>query len=233
MSDKSYKVDMDLTPEQAADGYSVFLKAVKNNLDPNSNTVLLIDDERGIRRKVARDVRGFDDNLVIVEAANGKEGLEKLAEIRKTHTKDPLFIVLDLNMPVMDGWTFLEHLKKEYQEQGKACGIPVLILSSTSGEKGILFTKKSVHNTDDGYTPLVTIAKEVCIDGAQYDAEGDKGLMAWLNIIAIIILFFMGKPALKALQDYEKQRKAGVEKYTFDPQALGIEKADFWEKKIR
>lgn len=58
------------------------------------------------------------------------------------------------------------------------------------------------------------------------------GMMAWLNIIAIIILFFMGKPALKALQDYEKQRNAGVEKYTFDPQALGIEKADFWEKKI-
>ncbi len=59
------------------------------------------------------------------------------------------------------------------------------------------------------------------------------GLMAWLNIVAILILFFMGRPALKALQDYEKQRKAGVEIYTFDPQALGIKKADFWEKKIR
>jgi AGCS family alanine or glycine:cation symporter len=59
------------------------------------------------------------------------------------------------------------------------------------------------------------------------------GMMAWLNIIAIIILFFMGKPALKALQDYEKQRNAGVETYTFDPQALGIEKADFWEEKNR
>jgi AGCS family alanine or glycine:cation symporter len=57
------------------------------------------------------------------------------------------------------------------------------------------------------------------------------GLMAWLNIIAILILFFMGKPALKALQDYEKQRKAGVTKYTFDPQALGIKNADFWENK--
>jgi len=47
------------------------------------------------------------------------------------------------------------------------------------------------------------------------------------------ILFFMGKPALKALQDYEKQRKAGVTKYTFDPQALGIENADFWESKLK
>ena len=54
------------------------------------------------------------------------------------------------------------------------------------------------------------------------------GLMAWLNIIAILILFLMGKPALKALKDYEAQRKAGVTEYTFDPEALGIENADFW-----
>lgn len=54
------------------------------------------------------------------------------------------------------------------------------------------------------------------------------GLMAWLNIIGILIIFFMAKPALKTLADYEKQRKAGVEHYTFDPEALGIRNADFW-----
>lgn len=58
------------------------------------------------------------------------------------------------------------------------------------------------------------------------------GLMAWLNIIGILILFFMGKPAVKALKDYEAQRKAGVKEYTFDPQALGIKNADFWEKRL-
>jgi AGCS family alanine or glycine:cation symporter len=57
------------------------------------------------------------------------------------------------------------------------------------------------------------------------------GLMAWLNIIALLILFFMGRPALKALKDYEAQRKAGVAHYTFDPKALGIKHADFWERK--
>jgi AGCS family alanine or glycine:cation symporter len=57
------------------------------------------------------------------------------------------------------------------------------------------------------------------------------GLMAWLNIVAILILFFMGKPALKALADYERQRKAGVENYTFDPEALGIKNADFWKNR--
>ena len=56
------------------------------------------------------------------------------------------------------------------------------------------------------------------------------GLMAWLNIVAILILFFMGKPALKALTDYERQKNEGVEEYTFDPDALGIKNADFWKK---
>jgi AGCS family alanine or glycine:cation symporter len=56
------------------------------------------------------------------------------------------------------------------------------------------------------------------------------GLMAWLNIVGILILFFMGRPALRALKDYEEQRKAGVERYTFDPKKLGIRNATFWEK---
>ncbi|MBL0712010.1 MAG: alanine:cation symporter family protein [Colwellia sp.] len=58
------------------------------------------------------------------------------------------------------------------------------------------------------------------------------GIMAWLNIIGIIIIFFMSKPAIKALKDYETQQKAGVEKYTFDPKKLGIENATFWEERI-
>ncbi len=63
-------------------------------------------------------------------------------------------------------------------------------------------------------------------------AMGDLGvgLMAWLNIMGILILFFMGRPALRALKDYEEQRKAGVKNYTFDPKKLGIKNADFWEK---
>ena len=64
-------------------------------------------------------------------------------------------------------------------------------------------------------------------------AMGDLGvgLMAWLNIIGILILFFLGRPALRALKDYEAQRNAGVEKYTFDPKKLGIKNAAFWEEK--
>ncbi|WP_423802009.1 alanine/glycine:cation symporter family protein [Neobacillus sp. SAB-20_R2A] len=57
---------------------------------------------------------------------------------------------------------------------------------------------------------------------------GDVGVgsMAWLNIIAILLLT---KPALKVLRDYESQLKAGKDP-VFDPVKLGIQDADFWEK---
>ena len=58
------------------------------------------------------------------------------------------------------------------------------------------------------------------------------GIMAWLNIVGIIIIFFISKPAIKALKDYEKQQKAKVDKYIFDPQKLGISNATFWEEKL-
>lgn len=52
------------------------------------------------------------------------------------------------------------------------------------------------------------------------------GLMAWLNIAAILLL---RKPALAALKDYERQRREGVASPTFDPRACGIENAETWE----
>ena len=58
------------------------------------------------------------------------------------------------------------------------------------------------------------------------------GLMAWINIVGILVIFLIGRPAIKALKDYEAQKKAGVTKYTFDPKALGIKNAAFWESEI-
>ena len=150
----------ELTIEEAREGYSRFLEQITKNMDPDSNTVLLVDDERGIRKKVAREIKGFAPGVLTVEAGNGKEALVKLAEIRSKYKRDPLLIVLDLNMPIMDGWTVIATLKQEYETAGKEVGIPIIVLSSTSGEKGMIF-KKSVVDNKSGYSPLVAIAKEV------------------------------------------------------------------------
>lgn len=54
------------------------------------------------------------------------------------------------------------------------------------------------------------------------------GLMAWLNIIAILLL---RKPALKALRDYHQQRK-DVKNPVFDPEVLGVSNTEVWNNKI-
>ena len=58
-------------------------------------------------------------------------------------------------------------------------------------------------------------------------AAGDigLGLIAWVNLICLAFLFPLVR---KIYLDYERQRKLGLDP-TFDPKALGIEGADFWE----
>jgi AGCS family alanine or glycine:cation symporter len=80
---------------------------------------------------------------------------------------------------------------------------------------------------------LVIVA--MVVFGAVHEASlawalGDigVGLMAWLNIVAILLLH---KPALAALRDYERQRRLGVEP-VFDPDALGIRNADYWRERL-
>lgn len=54
------------------------------------------------------------------------------------------------------------------------------------------------------------------------------GLMAWTNIIAIILL---GNIAIKVWNDYEKKKKAGHKSPEFNPLEIGIKNAEFWEKR--
>lgn len=51
------------------------------------------------------------------------------------------------------------------------------------------------------------------------------GAMAWINIIAILLL---SPKALRALKDYERQKKEGLEP-KFSPKALGINNVEYWK----
>ena len=70
--------------------------------------------------------------------------------------------------------------------------------------------------------------------GSLYEARtmwdlGDIGVgtMAWVNIIAILLL---SPKAFKALKSYERQKKEGNEP-VFDPKEIGVKGAEFWEQR--
>ena len=97
-------------------------------------------------------------------------------------------------------------------------------------ETNVMYINRKVHRPWLANLLKVLVVTSVIYGGVKSAdiawALGDVGvgIMAWLNIVAIIIL---QRPALVALKDYEAQIKSGVDP-VFDPQALGIEKADFW-----
>jgi len=57
-------------------------------------------------------------------------------------------------------------------------------------------------------------------------ADIGVGMMAWLNIIAIVLLT---KPALATLKDYEAQKKMGLDP-VFVPERCGIKDAEIWNE---
>ncbi|OGV95277.1 MAG: hypothetical protein A3K19_34020 [Lentisphaerae bacterium RIFOXYB12_FULL_65_16] len=157
-----------------------FLARVQAKLHPMDNSVLVVDDEVPTRHIVATLIAKASPTIQVVQAINGRDALEKLQDIRKRTGRDPLFIVTDLNMPVMDGWELLQHLRKEYRKAGETQGIPVVVLSASDGEKRGLFSHKSVHS-QEFYSPLVSVAKEACLDPSRFTAAGEQGLVTWVQ----------------------------------------------------
>ncbi|MFT5253680.1 MAG: CheY-like chemotaxis protein [Flavobacteriales bacterium] len=75
--------------------------------------VLLIDDDFTTNYLHKKIISKLEIDVPIEVAENGKEGIEKLLALNETlnDTDDLVLIFLDINMPVMDGWEFLETLK--------------------------------------------------------------------------------------------------------------------------
>jgi len=87
--------------------------------------VALVDDHVLLRSGLRGLVESFDKCTVLFEADNGKDFISKL---KKNLLPD--IILMDINMPEMNGWECLENLKKEDQLKD----IPVIMYSTSSTE---------------------------------------------------------------------------------------------------
>ncbi len=83
----------------------------------------MVEDDHLIREAIAEalDEEGFE----VVEAANGREALDKL------HAEHASLVLLDLMMPVMDGWQFRE----EQLNDPELSQIPVVVLSAARDDR--------------------------------------------------------------------------------------------------
>lgn len=88
--------------------------------------ILIVDDSKTVRNLVAFIMK--KEGFKVTSAEDGLDGLEKLYSMDKVD-----LIISDVNMPRMDGFTFI----KTVREQETYRDVPIVILSTEGQEKDI------------------------------------------------------------------------------------------------
>jgi DNA-binding NarL/FixJ family response regulator len=111
---------------------------------------VLIADDHEIMRRGIRSVLESREDIEVYEAENGKEAIEK------THELQPHLVILDVSMPVLDGFSAAREIKKAFPQ------IPILIFSLDRTEAFTEVAKKIgvsgyISKNDVGETLLKAI----------------------------------------------------------------------------
>lgn len=89
-----------------------------------NKTILVVDDSASVRQVVSLALKNAGHT--VIEAIDGIDALEKLEDNKKVH-----LIVSDVNMPNMDGLSFVKAVKAKAEYRFT----PVLMLTTESGEE--------------------------------------------------------------------------------------------------
>ena len=92
--------------------------------------IMLVDDDHNDNFFHEREIKKNNSAINVIEEITGLDGLEYLKLNQENKELLPDLIFLDINMPVIDGWQFLEKYKQLDQE---LLSRVVIIMLSTSG----------------------------------------------------------------------------------------------------
>lgn len=120
--------------------------------------ILLIDDDTVLLRLYSTRLQA--DGNVVETAMNGEEGIQKMVTFK------PDIVVLDLLMPKINGFKFLEGVKQQPVLQN----IPVVVFSSVANQEQIqrlqqLGVTSFLNKTDTTPTQLVEVINQLLTRG--------------------------------------------------------------------
>jgi CheY-like chemotaxis protein len=92
-----------------------------------NHTILLVEDDPDDVQLVTEALSELS-SITIVDKKNGLDALHYLEELKEKNNRMPCLIILDINMPVLDGKKLLAILKNENAFQS----IPVIVFTTSS-----------------------------------------------------------------------------------------------------
>ncbi|NQD91476.1 response regulator [Pseudomonas sp. CrR25] len=146
---------------------SKLLSTLKNYRRSSSNKVLLVDDDHHTLELV--DAYLADMDFQLLKAENGREGLDVLQQEQGT-----MIILLDLIMPVMNGFEFIDEVRK-HPEFAK---IPIIVISAhdlSNRERALLLQHTQVIIKKGEYSKQELIGNIETILSNQRDARKRSG----------------------------------------------------------
>lgn len=108
-------------PPRSEDRAPVGAAQPRTGGDGQHDTVLVVDDDTSILDTVTSILTG--EGYDVVSAATGEEALAAVAR------KQPLLILLDMRMPVMDGWAVARALRKQ------GSNVPIVVMTAAESAK--------------------------------------------------------------------------------------------------
>lgn len=110
--------------------------------------VVIVDDHILFTKALEEMVNQFSGYEVLFSAENGKDFIDKLSD----SNEDPDVVLLDLNMPIMDGFETLKWIKEHKKN------VKTLVLSMNDNEKSII---KAIRKGANGYLVKNITPKEL------------------------------------------------------------------------
>jgi CheY-like chemotaxis protein len=89
----------------------------------NEFRLLVVDDDRDVREALRTALE--NEGYTVAVAANGAEAIHKMAE------RPPRLVLLDLMMPVVDGWEVLDRMR----DDPDLAGVPVCVVSAVAAHR--------------------------------------------------------------------------------------------------
>ncbi len=123
---------------------------------------MLVDDDDTTNFLNRFFVRQLDSKLTVNTACNGKEAIELLSTI-PDEENTPCLLILDTNMPVMDGWQFLDEFDKQFDEDFKK-KVVVVMLTALDTEETTALALANPNVTDTAQKPLSDLKFRVLIN---------------------------------------------------------------------
>jgi CheY-like chemotaxis protein len=119
-------------------------------------SILVVEDHRIIREGLVQALA--HEGFVGIPAANGREALDYLKSGGQASV-----IVLDLTMPVMNGWTF----RQEQQDDPRLANIPTIVMSGSESRPFGSDIPAAILQKPVDFRVLLALVNALC-DGAHY-----------------------------------------------------------------